>query len=130
MTKNGINYFLLCTKKLFFFFKLKVKLAMDFFYKLVLEQRSLSTPDQLHQLYTITYIYLIVYILLNIFVGYGGYVGLSTLGYDFSRHLLPKGSESSRSMRLQLQYDFTPKKWLFLGLFFSTRAVIKIGIFS
>jgi hypothetical protein len=34
-----------------------------------------------------------------------------TLGYDFSEHLVPKSAESSRSLRLQMRYDFVPKKW-------------------
>ena len=41
--------------------------------------------------------------------GYGGYVGLTTVSYDFGNHLMPKTSEV-RTMQLQLKYDFTPKK--------------------
>jgi hypothetical protein len=41
--------------------------------------------------------------------GYGGYVGLATLDYDFSRHLLPSRTVSGKALKLQLRYDFTPK---------------------
>ena len=54
---------------------------------------------------------IISYYQFDVFPGYGGYVGVMTLGYDFSDHLIPKSAESPRSMSLQMQYDFAPKKW-------------------
>jgi hypothetical protein len=41
--------------------------------------------------------------------GYGGYVGLTTLTYDFEKHLSPK-TKKLESMQMQLRFDFTPKK--------------------
>jgi hypothetical protein len=41
--------------------------------------------------------------------GYGGYVGLTTLTYDFEKHLSPK-TKKLESMQMLLRFDFTPKK--------------------
>ena len=43
------------------------------------------------------------------FPGYGGYVGLSTLAYDLSNHLMPKTNEPLM-MQQQLKYEFMPPK--------------------